>query len=116
MSEIKESVGKVAKLFSKTSGDIVKQTKLSLSLANEESNLKSIYTDIGRKVHEIYSYGGSLGEYFDEKYMEIQKQESKIADIQNQLNTTKGTKPCPSCSADVQKTAVFCPKCGVKSV
>lgn len=112
MSEIRDSIFKFTKSVSKTSGDIIKSTKLSMNLASEEDRLKKIYMEIGKKVHEIYQYGGSLGKFFDEQYEAIQDCEAKIADLTEKLNVVKGARLCPKCGKNVEKASEFCPKCG----
>jgi len=112
MSNIKDSLLKFTRGVSKTSGELVKNTKLSFALSSEEEKLRQVYLDIGKKVHEIYQYGGSLGKFFDEKYTEIQQIESAIAELRHQIDTIKGVKSCPECGDGIQRGASFCPKCG----
>jgi len=113
MSDLKDTFMKITRGVTKTSGELLKSTKLSLTLASEEDKLKQIYMEIGKKVHEIYQYGGSLGKFFDEKYAEIQKAEAGIQDLKNQMDVIKGVKTCPKCGAGAERGAGFCPKCGV---
>jgi len=114
MGDLKDTLMKFTKGVTKTSGELLKSTKLSLALASEEDKLKQIYTEIGKKVHEIYQYGGSLGKFFDEKYLEIQKTEAGIQSLRDQMDTVKGVRTCSKCGASVERTAGFCPKCGAQ--
>ena len=114
MGDLKDTLVKITKGVTKTSGELLKSTKLSLALASEEDKLKQIYMEIGKKVHEIYQYGGSLGKFFDEKYEEIQTAQAGIQGIKSQLDTIKGVKPCPKCGTSVERSAGFCPKCGAQ--
>jgi ribosomal protein L40E len=114
MDDIKNSLTKFARNVGRTSNEFLKSTKLQFSLSNEEEELKRLYTEIGKKVHEIYQYGGSLGKFFDEKYKEIVQLEKKIDDLRDQLNIVKGVKTCARCGAQIQRYGVFCPKCGAK--
>lgn len=114
MEDIRGTLSKLASSITKTSTDVIKTTKLNVSLVSEEDKLKSLYMEIGKKVHEIYAYGGSLGKFFDEKYAEILKQESVIDEIKSQINIVKGSRTCPGCGKTVDKNAGFCPKCGYK--
>jgi len=98
----------------KTSGDLLKTTKLNMSLSSEETNLKNLQLEIGKKVHEIYQYGGSLGKFFDEKYLEIEACERKIAEIKEEISLIKGTRNCPKCGKPFERTAEFCQKCGIR--
>ncbi len=110
----KGKLNNITKTLTKTSGELIKTTKISLEVANEEENLKSLYVDIGKKVHEIYLYGGSLGKFFDEKYQEIIRLESKLNELKGRLSDIKGTFPCPKCGKVIEKNSEFCPKCGLK--
>jgi len=112
MSNIKDSLLKFTRGVTKTSGELVKNTKLSFALSSEEERLRQVYLDIGKKTHEIYQYGGTLGKFFDEKYAEIQQIESAISDLRHQIDMIKGVKSCPECGDGIQRGASFCPKCG----
>ncbi|MDR1913578.1 MAG: zinc ribbon domain-containing protein [Clostridiales bacterium] len=112
MDDIKGSILKFAHNVTKTSNEFIKSTKLQISLSSEEENLKKIYMDIGKKVHEIYQYGGTLGKFFDDKYSELEQQESKILELRKQLDLVKSVKNCANCGASVARNAEFCPKCG----
>ncbi|MCL2286074.1 MAG: zinc ribbon domain-containing protein [Firmicutes bacterium] len=114
MQDLKNTLFNITKSVSKTSGDLLKSTKLSMNLSTEENNLKNLYSEIGKKVHEIYQYGGSLGKFFDEKYLEIEASERKIADIKEQISVIKGTRICSKCGKNVDRTAEFCQKCGIR--
>ncbi|MDR2939137.1 MAG: zinc ribbon domain-containing protein [Clostridiales bacterium] len=116
MDDLKNMFGKLTKNITKTSSGMLKSVKLSMSLAGEEDKLKSIYSEIGKKVHEIYAYGGTLGAFFDEKYAEILQCEKQIKELKELIEASKGTMLCPNCSKSISDSAVFCPKCGYKMV
>ncbi|MCL2620970.1 MAG: zinc ribbon domain-containing protein [Defluviitaleaceae bacterium] len=112
MADIKTGIEKAVKAVAQGSGTFVKTTKLTLNLSSEENKLNTIYTQIGKSVHEIYKHGGSLGAMFDERYKEILELEARIADIRNRLEIAKGVVICPKCNANAKRGSVFCPKCG----
>jgi len=114
MQDIRDKIFSLTKNAAKTSGEFFKSTKLSMSLSTEENNLRSLYMEIGKKVHEIYQYGGTLGKFFDEKYLEIEALEGKISDIREQISSIKGVKICTKCGKSVDRTAEFCHKCGIR--
>ena len=116
MSDIKGTISSITKSVTKTSGDFIKTTKLNINLSGAKSELKTIYQDIGKKVHEIYSYGGSLGEYFDGKYKEIQICEAQIAEIKKKISIIKGTKVCSKCENILDRNAEYCAKCGTRQI
>jgi len=116
MSDITNKLASMTKSAGKATGDLFKTTKLNLSLSGEQSALNKLYTEIGKKVHEIYKYGGSLGELFDKFYVDIQAHEAKMADLKTQIAVIRGIRECPHCSKPVERTSEFCSKCGTALV
>ena len=114
MSDFRETIADITKNVTKTSGDFFKTAKFNMNLSTEESNLKNLYLEIGRKVHEIYQYGGSLGKFFDAKYLELEACERKIANLKEQIDLIKGTRQCVKCGKTAERTSEFCPKCGTR--
>lgn len=114
MNDIRGTLMSITRNVTKSSGDLLKATKLTVSLANEQELLKGIYLDIGKKVHEIYMFGGTLGKFFDEKYKEIEASEQKINDLKEKISVIKGTRECPKCGKNIEKTSEFCSKCGFR--
>lgn len=114
MNDLRGTLTSFTRNVTKTSGDLFKTTKLSVSLSQEQESLRTVYLDIGKKVHEIYMYGGTLGKFFDEKYHEIVACEQRINELKDKINQIKGTRECPNCGKTVEKTSEFCPKCGGK--
>jgi len=114
MSDIRDTVLQFTKKVTSTSGDLLKTTKLSMSVSTEQNNLKNLYLEIGKKVHEIYRYGGNLGKFFDEKYMELEASERKIEELKEQIAQIKGVRECSKCGKTAERTAEFCPKCGIR--
>lgn len=112
MEDVKKGLAGVTKAITKGSGTFIKTTKISISLSNEEAKLKTIYTDIGKKVHEIYKHGGDMGEFFDEKYQQILILEKKIEELKVARDEAKGLVTCLKCGKTSQKDSAFCPKCG----
>jgi len=114
MQDFRETIVNITKNVTKTSGDLLKTTKLGISLSSEETNLKNLYIEIGKKVHEIYQYGGSLGKFFDEKHKELEACERKISEFKEQISQIKGTRECNKCGKTVERTSEYCPKCGMR--
>lgn len=140
MEEIKSILNSLGKNIKKTSTEILKNTKLSLNLSSEEEKLKNLYIEIGKKVYEIYSYGGNIGPFFDEKYAQIKETENKINEIKQKIENNKNQniknkdnknennnvksnlntqnnnipdfKTCPSCGQTNKNSDTFCLKCG----
>jgi len=116
MSEITSKLANMTKSASKVTGDLFKTTKLNLSLSAEQAALNKLYTEIGKQVHEIYRYGGTLGELFDKYYSDIQAHEAKMEDIKMQIAVIRGVRECPHCNKPVERTSDFCSKCGMSLI
>jgi len=116
MADITGKIASMTKSASKATGDLFKTTKLNLSLSNEQAALNKRYVEIGKKVHEIYQYGGSLGELFDKFYIDIQAHEAKMEEIKTQIAVIRGVRECPTCNKPVERTSDFCSKCGTSLV
>jgi uncharacterized membrane protein YvbJ len=114
VDEIKSTLSGVVGGVTKASGKILKSAKLSIMVAQEEAALKKIYLEIGKKVHEIYAYGGELGAFFGEEYAKILESERKLNQMRREIDLAKGVAACPSCRSPAPETAEFCPKCGVR--
>jgi len=114
MSDIRETITNFTKNVTKSSGDLFKTTKLSMSVSTEQTNLKNLYQEIGKKVHEIYQYGGTLGKFFDDKFLELEACERKIEELKEEISQIKGIRECGKCGKTAERSAEFCPKCGIR--
>ena len=114
MADIRSKVFNMTNNIAKSSGDFVRNTKLNIELANQEEHLKSIYIEIGKKVHEIYSFGGSLGSAFDDLYKDALVCEGQIRDLRKRIDVVKGVVTCEKCGKNVERKAEFCPSCGAR--
>lgn len=133
MDELKSILTKLGKNITKTSTDIIKNTKLNMELSSQEEKLKKIYMEIGQKVYEIYSYGGSIGKFFDEKYIEMLEIEKDINLIKQKIEQNKNSSAnvkiqelskqldveenkdiivCSNCNEKNDVKNNFCIKCG----
>lgn len=108
----RSKLAKAVKTVKDSTGELYNTTKVNVDLGKEQENLRKLYYDIGKKVHEIYQYGGSLGKFFDEKYLEIKEVEERIEELQKKMEELKKVRICTECGKEVDKGAKFCPKCG----
>ncbi|HQD50457.1 MAG TPA: zinc ribbon domain-containing protein [Defluviitaleaceae bacterium] len=108
MDDWRMKLAKALKTVKDGTGELYQTTKINVDLGREQDNLKKIYYDIGKKVHEIYQYGGSLGKFFDEKYLEIKEVEEKIEALQKKMEELKKVRVCIHCGKEVESKA----KCG----
>lgn len=114
MDDFKKTIADAVGTAAKSSNKFLKSAKLSLSVSNEEMNLKQLYEEIGRKVREVYLFGGSLGAVFDAKNAEVAEQEAKISRLKEEQTRLKGTKNCAACGTSNPSESGFCKKCGAR--
>ncbi len=114
MEDLKSTLSKLTKTITKTSSDVIKSTKLNINMANEQEKIKEIYIEMGKKVQEIYSYGGELGEFFDKKISELNSALEDIKKLEDEVSKIKGKRDCPKCKTAVSLESSFCPKCGAQ--
>ena len=112
MPDLKSTILGFGKSAAKTSSNLLNTAKLSLTLSNEETKLNAIYMEMGKKVAEIYSYGATIGDYFDEKYAELTAAQERINALKKEIDVAKGVKTCRKCGKSAPASAEFCPKCG----
>lgn len=108
----RSKLAKAVRTVKDSTGEIYNTAKINVDLGKEQDHLNKLYYEIGKKVHEIYQYGGSLGKFFDEKYLEIKEVEERIEELQKKMEEVKKVRVCTECGKEVEKGAKFCPKCG----
>ena len=111
MSEIKNTLNGLRKSITKSSNEIIKTTKINMKISSEEEKLNQLYKETGKKVHEIYMYGGSLGTVFDEKYNEMLVSQHKINELRLKLKNLKSKNFCDKCGNEVDYDESICIYC-----
>lgn len=108
----RSKLAKAVRTVKDSTGEMYTTAKINIDLGKEQEHLNKLYYEIGKKVHEIYQYGGSLGKFFDEKYLEIKEVEERIEELQKKIEEIKKVRVCTECGKEIEKGAKFCPKCG----
>ena len=95
---------------------LAKEAKLRMKINENKSDIKELYTQIGKKVYEKHV----LEQNIDIK-TELEEECTKIdvlaAEIETCLKTIlelKDKKQCAKCHSEIEMKAVFCPVCGEK--
>ena len=110
-----ETTSKIAKKTSETTSKLAKETKLKISISEDKGRINDLYKEIGKKTYEDHLRNRTeknmsiedLCKQIDEISKEIEKAKKEILILNNRKN-------CSHCSAEIDKNAVFCPKCGKK--
>jgi predicted RNA-binding Zn-ribbon protein involved in translation (DUF1610 family) len=98
----------------KKMGEVVEVTKLNSAINNEEDKIKKLYTEIGRKVYERFTAGGTACEDVLEECSAVKASYEEIENLRNKILQAKNLKKCTKCGEALELNIVFCPKCGEK--
>lgn len=115
LENLGKKVGEAAQAAAKKSGELVEVTKLNVNINTEEDKIQKLYTQIGKTVFEKYAASGEAIDEIREACEAITVHEQNIRGIREKIAEVKGTKQCVGCGAEMEKTQVFCSKCGAKN-
>lgn len=110
-----ENLGKAAQAAAKKSGELVEVTKLNVNINSEEDKIQKLYAQIGKSIYERYSATGEVSDEIRETCEAITVHEQNIKGLREKIADIKGTKQCVGCGAEMEKTQIFCSKCGAKN-
>jgi flagellar motility protein MotE (MotC chaperone) len=116
---LKDSLSKIGKYLEDgvsnvayKSENFVEVSKINMAISSEEKMIEDIYKKIGRKIYKDYKEKKVNDKSLIDKCEEIETIEKDINALNKKLLKLKDKKCCKKCGAEMDKTAVFCPKCG----
>lgn len=114
LEKVKKGVAKTAKGAVKVSGDALEFTKAKIKLADINSSIDELYTQIGKSMYKSLKTGAEpqidieeIIEKIDALKEEAKVIEKNLAQVTNKIN-------CPVCGARCDTQSPYCPKCGEK--
>lgn len=110
-----KKVGEAAQAAAKKSGELVEVTKLNVNINSEEDKIQKQYLQIGKSIYEKYNASGVAEDEVKQFCETIKVHEQNIKTLRDKIAEVKGTKQCFSCGTEMEKTQVFCSKCGAKN-
>lgn len=111
---IGKKVGEAAQAAAKKSSELVEVTKLNMSISSEEEKMQKLYIKVGKKLYEEYSLNSELYPEFKEDCEAIMNHELAIQNLKEKMLEVKNVKICQGCGVEVERSIMFCPKCGNK--
>ncbi len=108
-------VGEAAQAAAKKSGELVEITKLNVNINTEEDKIQKLYAQIGKSVYEKFRQSGTTEDHIKEACEAITVHEQNIKSIKEKIAEVKGTKTCTACGSDMERTQLFCSKCGARN-
>ena len=106
----------LGKKTSETAGKISKETKLRLKINENKGKINDIYEEIGKKVYEKHTREENINikdELLNE-CTQIDTLAKEMEDARLEILKLNNKRICIKCSAEIEKSAQFCPKCGEK--
>lgn len=110
-----KKVGEAAQAAAKKSGELVETTKLNVNINSEEDKIQKLYAQIGKAVFDKFAESGAAEDYIKEACEAIIVHEQNIKSLREKIAAVKGTKACIGCGAEMDRTQIFCSKCGAKN-
>lgn len=94
------------------SGTMIETTKLSMEISANEKAIRELYEKIGERVYRDYTENKISDKHLISKCEEIDHYQKEINSIKKQILKVNDKKCCKKCGAEMDKRAMFCPKCG----
>lgn len=98
----------------KKTGEIAKETKLKMKIAENKSKINDLYEEIGKKVYQKHTETGDvcIKKDLEEECAKIDILSAEIDKYHKEILELSDLKTCVKCKEPMDKSAKFCPKCG----
>lgn len=110
-----KKVGEAAQAAARKSSEIVEVTKLNASINAEEDTIQKLYSEIGKKVFENFEQTGTADELVKEACEQLVSHRENIKNLKEKIAEVKGIKSCINCGTEMERTQLFCSKCGTRN-
>lgn len=115
LENLGKKVGEAAQAAAKKSNEIVETTKLNSNINSEEDKIQKLYVQLGKAVYEKFTQTGAAEDYAQEACQEIITHQENIKTLREKIAELKGIKSCINCGSEMERTQVFCAKCGTRN-
>lgn len=114
--KIGQKASEAYKVTADKTGKIAKEAKLRMKMGELKSEINDIYEDIGKIVYEkhIREEEYDITEELEERCTRIDCLSDEMDSYLKECLELKDKKQCTNCNTKIEKTANFCPECGVK--
>ena len=100
----------------KKTGELAKEAKLKMKMADLKGQANDIYMEIGKKVYEKHVKEETLDikKELEEECTKLDVISDEIDSILKECIDLKDKKVCQKCYSQIEKNMKFCPECGAK--
>ena len=106
----------IGKKTTETTSKIAKEAKLKMKITENKGKIKDLYEEIGRKIYENHIREESIDikELINDDCCKIDNLSKEVEDSRREILILNNKKLCKKCFSEIEKDAMFCPKCGEK--
>ncbi|MEF9942342.1 MAG: zinc ribbon domain-containing protein [Lachnospiraceae bacterium] len=112
--ELGKKIGDTVDNVGKKTGEVLEVQKLKGQIRTLASGNDRDIIDLGKMVYHRFQKGEVIDNDFIGVCETIEKRENSIEECERKISTVKGAGVCPFCNAPLEKTTIFCPRCGAK--
>ncbi|MGN0177846.1 MAG: zinc-ribbon domain-containing protein [Monoglobaceae bacterium] len=110
----KKAATEAAGVVAEKSAEIIDLSKTKYKIFELKSDIKKLYTEIGKLTYDALTNGKSHGDEIQQMCNVIAEKKGKISRLES--GTDGMSFKCPSCGRDVSGDANTCPSCGADMV
>ncbi len=115
-NEIFDKAKEVFDVARKKTGDAISAGKQRFDIAAMENRLEKAYNALGKACYKEICEKGIENEEIKAAVADITAKIGEIEEAKKELAQLKSKRICPSCSAAIEKTSVYCNYCGEKLI
>ena len=116
--KLKGAAATLADAAVKTTGDLAQKGKKQMNLLALENKLSRAQRQLGALVYALHKNGEENPELVEKYIRVVASVEAELAaytpDVSDEADDADVQMLCPSCGAEVDPAATFCPVCGYK--
>jgi len=112
--DLGKKFSEAAQLAAKKSTNLVEITKVNMAISAEEEKIEKAYAKIGKEIFNKYNSYVEVDPDVVALCEEIKSYQENLANLKSRLMDLKDVKLCIRCNAELDKSVLFCPKCGTK--
>ena len=116
ISNISKGAYNTYKYAAESAGKIAREIKLKAQMADNKSQIKELYQDIGKNVYEKYLLKEKIDidSDFATDCSMIDILADEIEEIRMEILSLKQLKQCPKCNYEIELDYHYCPNCGTE--
>ncbi len=106
----------LGKKTAETTTKIATEAKLKMKITENKGKIKDLYEELGRKIYEnhVREENIDIKEFVSDDCSKIDALSKEIEEARKEILVLNNKKMCKKCFAEIETSAVFCPKCGEK--